>query len=102
MRKAVIACTLAASALAAVPSALAADTRGGWGGGGKSLVSVGLTEDQHLVSFRVHDTSHVWHRGRISGLRSDTKLVGIDFRVQNGKLYGVGDRGGISIRTPGP
>ncbi|MFJ8659672.1 DUF4394 domain-containing protein [Streptomyces sp. NPDC093795] len=95
MRKAVIACTLAASVLAAVPSAIAADTRGGWGGDGKGLTSVGLTEDQHLVGFRVHDTSDLWHLGRVSGLRSDTKLVGIDFRVQNGKLYGVGDRGGI-------
>ncbi len=29
------------------------------------------------------------------GLQGDTKLVGIDFRVQAGKLYGVGDKGGV-------
>ncbi|MFF7364406.1 DUF4394 domain-containing protein [Streptomyces sp. NPDC008125] len=28
-------------------------------------------------------------------LDGDRALVGIDFRVQNGKLYGVGDKGGI-------
>ncbi|MET9953864.1 DUF4394 domain-containing protein [Streptomyces sp. NPDC006339] len=96
MRTAVIAYALAASVLTAVPSAIAADARGGgWGGGDKGLMSVGLTEDQRLVGFRVHDPSDLWDLGRISGLRSDTKLVGIDFRVQNGKLYGVGDRGGV-------
>ncbi len=29
------------------------------------------------------------------GLKKDTRPVGIDFRVQNTKLYGVGDKGGI-------
>ncbi|WP_435855038.1 DUF4394 domain-containing protein [Streptomyces massasporeus] len=33
--------------------------------------------------------------GKVTGLARDTKLVGIDFRVQNEKLYGVGDKGGI-------
>ncbi|MEU9184738.1 DUF4394 domain-containing protein [Streptomyces sp. NPDC048484] len=35
----------------------------------------------------------------IKGLVGDTKLVGIDFRVQNGLLYGVGDKGGIYTIT---
>ncbi|MFB6635341.1 DUF4394 domain-containing protein [Streptomyces sp. NPDC056362] len=62
---------------------------------GRDLISVGLTSDQHLVGFDVHRPADAWSLGRISGLRGDGKLVGIDFRVQNGKLYGVGDRGGV-------
>ena len=37
----------------------------------------------------------------IRGLVGDTALVGIDRRVQNGKLYGVGDQGGIYTLSPG-
>ncbi|MFD5692213.1 DUF4394 domain-containing protein [Streptomyces rubiginosohelvolus] len=33
------------------------------------------------------------------GLEKDTKLVGMDFRVQNSKLYGVGDKGGSYPRN---
>ncbi|MGW3561218.1 DUF4394 domain-containing protein, partial [Streptomyces sp. NPDC000963] len=33
--------------------------------------------------------------GKVSGLKGDGRIVGIDFRVQNGKLYGVGDEGGV-------
>ncbi|MGW3561017.1 DUF4394 domain-containing protein, partial [Streptomyces sp. NPDC000963] len=33
--------------------------------------------------------------GKVSGLKGDGRIVGIDFRVQNGKLYGVGDKGGV-------
>ena len=35
--------------------------------------------------------------GAISGLAGDTNLVGIDYRVQNGKLYGVGNAGGLYV-----
>ncbi|MGW2303173.1 DUF4394 domain-containing protein [Streptomyces sp. NPDC001809] len=66
---------------------------------GHSLVSVGLTADQRLVGFDVHHPADTWALGKVSGLRGDTKLVGIDFRVQNGKLYGVGDKGGIYTVT---
>ena len=31
----------------------------------------------------------------VSGLAGDERLVGIDYRVQDGKLYGVGDAGGV-------
>jgi Domain of unknown function (DUF4394) len=30
----------------------------------------------------------------------DTELIGIDYRVQDGKLYGVGDAGGIYVIDP--
>ncbi|MFJ8980810.1 DUF4394 domain-containing protein [Streptomyces sp. NPDC102282] len=59
------------------------------------LISVGLTSDQRLVGFQVTRPADSWSFGKVSGLRADRKLVGIDFRVQNGKLYGVGDRGGV-------
>ncbi|WJV47340.1 DUF4394 domain-containing protein [Streptomyces flavofungini] len=37
----------------------------------------------------------------IKGLKGDTKLIGIDHRVQDGLMYGVGDQGGIyTIKTP--
>ncbi|MEU9237206.1 DUF4394 domain-containing protein [Streptomyces subrutilus] len=61
----------------------------------KVLSAIGLTSDQRLVEFDVNKPSTTWSLGRISGLSGDTKLVGIDFRVQNERLYGVGDRGGI-------
>ncbi|MFF5638690.1 DUF4394 domain-containing protein [Streptomyces sp. NPDC012825] len=59
------------------------------------LISVGLTSDQRLVGFDVRDPADTWSLGKVAGLKGDGRLVGIDFRVQNGKLYGVGDRGGI-------
>ncbi|MFB7830523.1 DUF4394 domain-containing protein [Streptomyces sp. NPDC056056] len=62
---------------------------------GHGLISVGLTADQRLVGFDVRNPADTWSLGKVSGLRGDGKLVGIDFRVQNGKLYGVGDKGGV-------
>ncbi|WP_329286183.1 DUF4394 domain-containing protein [Streptomyces sp. NBC_00691] len=59
------------------------------------LISVGLTSDQRLVGFDVRDPADTWSLGKVSGLQGDDRLVGIDFRVQNGKLYGVGDKGGV-------
>ncbi|MGW0121850.1 DUF4394 domain-containing protein [Streptomyces sp. NPDC003327] len=61
----------------------------------KALHAIGLTGDQRLVEFDVHKPSKTWSLGKVSGLSGDTKLVGIDFRVQNEKLYGVGDKGGV-------
>ena len=57
---------------------------------------IGLTGDgRALVWFRGNDPDKVRSIGTVGGLLDDTRLIGIDFRVQNGKLYGVGDRGGI-------
>jgi hypothetical protein len=59
------------------------------------LRAIGLTADQRLVGFRVEKPSDPKNIGKISGLTGDTRLVGIDYRVQDGKLYGVGEAGGV-------
>ncbi|MGW0711839.1 DUF4394 domain-containing protein [Streptomyces sp. NPDC002643] len=60
-----------------------------------NLKAIGLTADQRLVLFRVDKPGAAAPLGKVSGLKGDTRLVGIDYRVQNNKLYGVGDKGGI-------
>jgi len=62
---------------------------------GKGLRAIGLTADQRLVGFRVNKPDDARNIGKINGLMGDKKLVGIDYRVQDGKLYGVGDAGGV-------
>lgn len=37
---------------------------------------------------------------KVNGLKGDTKLVGFDYRVQNNRLYGVGDSGGVYTIRP--
>ena len=78
--------------LAAVP--LAADATAPGGG----LKATGLASDgTKLVRF---DTNRPWlayKTERVSGLNGDRRLVGIDYRVQNSRLYGVGDAGGIYL-----
>lgn len=61
-----------------------------------NLPAYGLSgEGKSLVSFRPGSPDKAKNRGTITGLSDDTSLVGIDYRVQNGKLYGVGNLGGI-------
>jgi len=56
----------------------------------------GLTADQRLVKFRSEKPRQLREIGVVSPLQApDTSLVGIDFRVQDGQLYGVGNAGGI-------
>ncbi|MCX4700901.1 DUF4394 domain-containing protein [Streptomyces sp. NBC_01352] len=75
---------------------------GAQGVAGDRLTAIGLTDDRRLVSFRVDRPDRVLPLGKVDGLKGDSKLVGIDYRVQNGKLYGVGDKGGIyTIREIG-
>ena len=57
---------------------------------------IGLTDDGRLVRFRAGGAHRTRNIGAVSGLQSpDTALVGIDFRVQDGQLYGVGNGGGV-------
>ncbi|MEU3262431.1 DUF4394 domain-containing protein [Streptomyces bacillaris] len=97
-KTAIAAVSVAMAAALAVPTLATADGRHGHGpdhGAHKALTAIGLTADQHLVQFDVDRPAKPMNIGKVSGLRGDTKIVGIDFRVQNEKLYGVGDKGGI-------
>ncbi|RZU53580.1 uncharacterized protein DUF4394 [Krasilnikovia cinnamomea] len=50
-----------------------------------------------MLSFKTNTPEqNDWVR-RITGLVGDTYVVGIDFRVQDGKLYAVGNQGGIYV-----
>ena len=62
------------------------------------LEVVGLTDegkDQRLVCFSEFLPSFARTIGVVSGLDTDTRLVGIDYRPATGELYGLGDAGGI-------
>jgi hypothetical protein len=68
---------------------------------GPELTIIGLTADQRLVRFQECLPRQVQALGRVSGLQApDTALVGIDFRVQDGQLYGVGNGGGVYTLNP--
>ena len=64
----------------------------------RSLNVVGLTSDQRLVCFNENNPDQVINIGTVTGLAGgDSTLIGIDYRVQNGKLYGAGNAGGIYL-----
>jgi hypothetical protein len=98
MKKVVTTATLLLGLLSGLLFApAAADTGNGTDFAESTRLSVfGLTADQRLVRFRVNRPQLLQEMGQVSGLQgSDPALVGIDFRVQDGKLYGVGKGGGI-------
>jgi hypothetical protein len=61
----------------------------------RGLQVVGLTTDGRLVRFDAATPGRTRSIGKVKGLAGDRSLVGVDYRVQDGKLYGVGDAGGI-------
>lgn len=62
---------------------------------------IGLTDDGRLVSFKARSPEKTRDIGSVKGLTgTDTALIGIDFRVQDGKLYGVGNGGGVYTIDP--
>ena len=67
-----------------------------------SLRAFGISGDGTLMATFTTDRPDVLNWVRvITGLSGDTALVGIDFRVQDGLMYGVGNKGGIyTIKTP--
>ena len=68
----------------------------------QGLKVVGLTSDQRLVCFFENSPERTFKLGTVSGLiGGDTALVGIDYRVQDGQLYGVGNAGGVYILNTG-
>jgi len=58
-------------------------------------LAAGLTGSGKLIRFYLDDAKDARTIGLPVGLSKDTKLVGIDFRVQDGRLYGLGNKGGI-------
>jgi hypothetical protein len=91
-------CSLAflAACLMATSSAQADYQTSTWDYSGKYLKIVGLTDDGRLVTFRAGSPRRTRDLGYVLGLQSpDSYLVGIDYRVQDGKLYGVGNGGGV-------
>ena len=57
--------------------------------------AIGLTTDQHFVTFKVNDPWTSADIGAITGLVEGETILGIDYRVQDGLLYGVGSLGGV-------
>ena len=108
--------TRTAAAVAAVAALTASltvgsSTAGASGSSGSSsgaseqaLEVVGLAgKGTRLISFSTDEPGKRRAIGRITGLSGgDTRLVGIDFRVQDGLLYGVGDEGGVYRFDRGP
>ncbi|MEO3928776.1 DUF4394 domain-containing protein [Micromonosporaceae bacterium B7E4] len=91
--------------------ALAATTAAvvvGLGGNSSAADAAGLraygitATGRQLLTFTTDDpTVNDWVRN-VTGLSTDTALIGIDFRVQDGLLYGVGNYGGVyTISIPG-
>src|SRR5512145_1122849 len=62
----------------------------------RGLRVIGLTADQRLVSWKACRPERTREIGAVTGLGAgDSALVGIDFRVRDGNLYGVGNGGGV-------
>jgi hypothetical protein len=71
------------------------DCGSGQGEGRKLLRVVALTDTGTLLCFNELAPKLARTIGYVNGLVDDTSLVGIDFRVQDGLLYGVGNAGGV-------
>lgn len=84
------------SGLALLPTVAAADEGGTPRSTTRSAKLVGLlTGGSELVAFRASSPGEVRSLGPVSLSGTDTRLVGIDWRVQDGSVYGVGDKGGV-------
>ncbi len=95
-RTAVVAGALSAAlAVPFLPAGSSAATATSWSPSKHGKVAVGLVDGDTLVRFSTNRPDKVRVLGRISGLQGDTTLVGIDYRVQNHRLYAVGDAGGV-------
>ena len=103
----IAAALMATAASVAVAYDSSSTSWGGYGSGScasgdgstqsQSLQVVGLTSDQRLVCFNEFGPGNARAIGFVSGLFTDTTLIGIDFRVQDRKLYGVGNAGGVYL-----
>lgn len=65
-------------------------------GSASALTVVGATSSNQLITFNDAAVPAISLRARLSGFTAgDTSLVSIDYRVQDGSLYGLGNAGGI-------
>ena len=64
-------------------------------GGPRKEVVIAATETGELIRFNAARPGHVLARTAISGLERGETLVGIDYRVARGILYGVGSSGRV-------
>jgi len=93
---AVAAATTAAAAALVVPTgSVAADVRTHT----TNLRVFGVTQSDVLVRFPAAYPAALNRVGPVTGLAAGETLIGIDFRVQDGLLYGVGDAGNIYTIT---
>ncbi len=82
----------AVGAAAFAPVALATDDQDD----DRGLHAIGLVDGDTLVGFSTGDPGSAYEIGTVE-LDGDSHLVGIDYRVQDGELYGVGDEGGLYV-----
>ena len=80
-------------------SAMAAESPDCTSGARRGLIEISvaaLTSDGRLLCFKRRSASRAREIGSVTGLMAaDTYLVGIDYRVKDGLLYGVGNGGGV-------
>ena len=107
MRKALVTTltltTVAALGLGLGPVGASATDRHERNGDGREeeLKVIGLAGDRTLVLFDTERPGRARDLGSVRGLEpADRELVGIDYRVQDGKLYGVGRGGGVYSIDP--
>lgn len=97
----------AAVSLMLVPAVSAGHDDDGRDWRGHDLDVSGLTADGRLISFESDSPGRAKTEGKIRGLVTDTKIVGLDYRPasgndgDNGDLYGLGDRGGVYVIDDG-
>ena len=94
----------AAATVLAAAAAIVVGSAGSSSAASTGLQAFGITNNGKLMASFTTDNPAVlgWVRA-VQGLSTDTSLIGIDFRVQDGKLYGVGNYGGIyTVSIPMP
>ena len=62
---------------------------------GSSQTGVALTANGSFLRFDDARPAAARGLGQVQGLDGDRRLIGIDYRVQDGRLYGVGNAGGV-------
>jgi Domain of unknown function (DUF4394) len=67
---------------------------------GSSQTGVALTANGSFLRFVDGQPGAARGLGQVQGLDGDRRLVGIDYRVQDGRLYGVGNAGGVYTIRP--